>query len=167
VALNKDAVVLCFPAKSGQLWESEIVDADLARFVRGRLRRGPDELLLSWTTGGEQHVLTAAEINAYVRERTGGDFTAKDFRTLRGTVAAAISLAVSGPAGSQRARASAIRRAMEDAATVLGNTPAIARKSYVDPRLIDQYLVGKTIDPRRIGSAESELRVLLAGLSTG
>jgi DNA topoisomerase-1 len=162
VSLNKDAVTLCFPAKSGQLWESEIVDVDLARFVRGRLRRGSDELLLSWTERGEHHAATAAEINAFVRECTGGDFTAKDFRTLHGTVAAAISLASSGRASSQRLRTSAIKQAMEDAAGVLGNTPAIARKSYVDPRLLDHYLVGETIDPARISSAESELRALLA-----
>jgi DNA topoisomerase-1 len=162
VGVNKDAVTLCFPAKSGQLWESEIVDADLARFVRGRLRRGSGELLLSWTERGQQHAVTAAEINAFVRERTGGDFTAKDFRTLHGTVAAAISLASSGPADNQRERAAAIKRAMEDAAAILGNTPTIARKSYVDPRLLDHYLVGETINPARIGSAESELRALLA-----
>jgi DNA topoisomerase-1 len=162
VGLKKDAVTLCFPGKSGQLWESEIVDADLARFVRGHLRRGSGELLLSWTQRGERHAITATEINAFVRERTGGDFTAKDFRTLHGTVEAAVSLAKSGPADSQRARASAIKRAMEDAADILGNTPAIARKSYVDPRILDHYLVGETIAPDRLNSAESELRTLLA-----
>ncbi len=154
-------MTLCFPAKSGQQWESEIVDADLASFVRGRLRRGPKKLLLSWSRQGQEHGVTAADINAFVRERTGGDFTAKDFRTLHGTVAAALSLASSGPASSQRMRTRSIGRAMEDAAAVLGNTPTIARKSYVDPRLIDHYLAGETIDPARLRSAESELRVLL------
>jgi len=161
VSVTKDTVILCFPAKSGQLWESEITDIDLASFVRGRLRRGPEKLLLSWNQRGKQHAITAADINAFVRERTGGDFTAKDFRTLHGTVAAAISLASSGRADSQRMRASAIKRAMEAAAGILGNTPAIARKSYVDPRLLDHYLAGETIDPARPESAESELRVLL------
>jgi DNA topoisomerase-1 len=160
-SVRRDVVTLCFPAKSGQQWESEIVDPDLAHFVRARLRRDPNTLLLSWVHGGQEHSVTATDINAFVRERTGGDFTAKDFRTLHGTVAAAISLATSGPQASQRLRSRSITRAMEDAARVLGNTPAIARKSYVDPRLIDHYLLGETIDPSRLGSAESEIRALL------
>ena len=159
--VHKDTVILCFPAKSGQLWESEITDADLAHFVRGRVRRGKEKLLLSWSTRGQQHAITAADINEYVRERTGGNFTAKDFRTLHGTVAAARSLASSGPASSQRERTRAVKRAMEETADILGNTPAIARKSYVDPRLLDHYAAGETIDPTRLGSAESELRALL------
>ena len=161
--VHGDVVTLCFPAKSGQQWESEIVDPDLARFVRARLRHDPHAKLLSWTHGGEEHSISAADINAFVRERTGGDFTAKDFRTLHGTVAAARSLATSGPQHNKRLRTRSITRAMEEAARVLGNTPAIARKSYVDPRLIDHYLVGETIDPSRLGSAESEIRALLVG----
>lgn len=162
VKVRKNTVTLCFPAKSGQLWESDIDDPDLAQFVRSRLRRGPEKLVLSWDERGQEQTVTAADINAFVRERTGGDFTAKDFRTLRGTVAAATSLAITGPTTSQRLRTKAITQAMEDAATVLGNTPAIARKSYVDPRLLDHYLAGETIDPSRLESAESSLRSLLA-----
>ncbi|MEO7123382.1 MAG: DNA topoisomerase IB [Lacisediminihabitans sp.] len=165
VSVHRDVVTLRFPAKSGQQWESDIVDADLARFVRGRLRSGPETPLLSWGQRGQRHSTTAAEINAYVRERTGGEFTAKDFRTLHGTVAAAISLASSGPQATQRLRTRSVTRAMEEAARVLGNTPAIARKSYVDPRLIDHYMAGETIDPSRLGSAESEIRALLVNES--
>jgi len=161
VTVTKDCVQLRFPAKSGQQWESEIVDADLAAFLRRRLRSAPDAPVLSWRDGRELRSLSAAEINGYVRERTGGEFTAKDFRTLRGTVAAASSLAVSGPHTSARARSRAIREAMESAAEVLGNTPAIAKKSYVDPRIVDLYSAGETIDPRRLASAETEVRELL------
>ncbi|MGV8858031.1 DNA topoisomerase IB [Rhodoglobus sp.] len=169
VTVVGDRVQLCFPAKSGQQWESEIVDADLAEFIRRRLRSAPDASVLSWREGRERRSLTAADINDYVRERTGGDFTAKDFRTLRGTVAAASSLAVSlaastaegGPKQSQRAHSRAIREAMEAAAEVLGNTPAIAKKSYVDPRIVDLFSAGETIDPQRLASAESEVRELL------
>jgi DNA topoisomerase-1 len=96
-----------------------------------------------------------------VRQRTGGQFTAKDFRTLHGTVAAAVSLAKHGPEQRSTARTRAIAQAMRDAAEVLGNTPSIAKKSYVDPRVVDHYTEGTTIDPRRLGSAESELRALL------
>ncbi|MBH0053241.1 DNA topoisomerase IB [Salinibacterium sp. SWN139] len=169
VTVIGDRVQLCFPGKSGQRWESEIVDADLAEFIRRRLRSAPDASVLSWREGRERRSLTAADINDYVRERTGGDFTAKDFRTLRGTVAAASSLAVSAAAAevavpklSQRARSRAIREAMEAAAEVLGNTPAIAKKSYVDPRIVDLFSAGETIDPHRLASAESEVRLLLS-----
>ena len=107
------------------------------------------------------HPLDAAEINAYVREQTGGDFTAKDFRTLHGTIAAAVSLAKAGPQKSEYARKRAVAQSMRDAAAVLSNTPTIARTSYVDPRIVDKYTEGITIDPSRLASAETELRNLL------
>lgn len=163
VSVTGDTVRLSFPAKSGQVWESEISDADLATFIRGRLRRGKSKLLLSWSDHGSERSVSAADINAYVRERTAGNFTAKDFRSLHGTIAAARSLASHGPATNIRDRARAVKRAMEDAAAVLQNTPAIARKSYVDPRLIDRFDAGETIDPRRLESAESQLRLLILG----
>jgi DNA topoisomerase-1 len=105
--------------------------------------------------------VTAAEINDYVRELTGGEFTAKDFRTLSGTITAARSLATSGARPSRAARARAEAQAARDAAATLGNTPAIARSSYIDPRVIDRYRSGSTIDPKRLGSSEAELRALL------
>ncbi|WP_157157204.1 DNA topoisomerase IB [Diaminobutyricimonas sp. LJ205] len=159
--VSGDTVALEFPGKSGQEWSSEITDADLASVVQGLKRRGPRARLLAYRNADAWHPLVPAEINDYVRERTGGDFTAKDFRTLHGTVAAAKSLAKQGPMPTHRARAMVIAQAMRDAADELGNTPAIARKSYVDPRLVDHYLTGETIDPRRLDSAESELRALL------
>ena len=158
-----DTVKLCFPAKSGQVWESEIADADLAEFVSGRVSRGGDKLLLSWSADGAEHSVSAPDINAYVRERTAGDFTAKDFRSLHGSVAAARSLAKHGAPANQRDRSRAIREAMEEAAQVLGNTPAIARKSYVDPRIIDRYDAGEMIDLSRRESAESQLCTLILG----
>lgn len=163
VTVDGSVIELSFPAKSGQQWESVIDDPDLALFVQGRLDRGPDTRLLAWRDGSEWRELSAPEINDFVRERTGGEFTAKDFRTLRGTAAAAASLAMHGPERSQRARAGAILEAMREAASVLGNTPAIARKSYVDPRVVDHYVAGVTINAARIASVESELVALLGG----
>lgn len=160
-SVRGDTVSLDFPAKSGQEWQSDITDADLAAVIRSLKRRGSRARLLAWKDGTDWHPIGAADINAYVRERTGGDFTAKDFRTLHGTVAAAVSLARHGAEARKTARDRAISQAMRDAAEVLGNTPSIARKSYVDPRLIDRYSGGSTIDPARLGSAESELRSLL------
>ena len=159
--VSGDTVVLDFPAKSGQEWESVIRDAELAAIVGRLKRRGPRARLLAWNDGGTWHPLSADEINAYVRARTRGEFTAKDFRTLRGTVAAAVSLAVSGPRDAPSARKRVVAQAMRDAADVLSNTAAVARSSYVDPRVVDHYDHGRTIDPARLASAEAELRALL------
>jgi DNA topoisomerase-1 len=159
--VSEDCVRLHFPAKSGLEWRSEIRDADLATAVRALKRRGGRARLLAWHEGERWHPVTAAEINDDVRDRTGGDFTAKDFRTLHGTIAAAARLAVIGPRSSGRGRQAAIAEAMRAAADVLGNTPAVARSSYVDPRVIDHYVAGRTISPDRLHAAESELRDLL------
>ncbi len=157
-------VELSFPAKSGQPWQSEITDPDLAEFVRARKARGPEKRLLSWKDGSVWRGLSAGEINDYVRERTGGSFTAKDFRTLHGTAAAALSLATTGPQRTRRARAGAVVEAMREAASVLGNTPAIARKSYVDPRVVNLYTSGVTIDAGRSTSEERALVKLLGNV---
>lgn len=162
VTVSGSTVALKFPGKSRQAWESEIVDADLAAAVKTLARRGPSARLLSYRNGTNWHPVSANELNGYVRERTGGTFTAKDFRTLRGTIAAAESLARQGPKPTMRARRAAIGQAMRDAADVLGNTPAVARKSYVDPRVVKAFSRGRTIDPQRLDSAEKELRALLA-----
>lgn len=158
---DDDVVELRFPAKSGQEWESDIRDADLAALVRRLKRRGPTARLLAWKDERGWHPLAAAEINEDVRRRTGGDFSAKDFRTLHGTAAAAITLARIGPRDSAAARKRAVADAIRAAADELSNTPAVARGSYVDPRLVDAYENGITIDPARTPSAESELRRLL------
>jgi DNA topoisomerase-1 len=160
--VDGERVLLSFPGKSGQPWESEIVDPDLAEVVSGLKRRGGRARLLAWRDDeGGWHPLSAAEINDDVRDRTGGEFTAKDFRTLHGTVTAAVSLARSGPGETPAARKRAIVQATRLAADALGNTPAVAKSSYVDPRLIDRYEEGDTIDPARLRSAESQVRRLL------
>lgn len=161
VRVRKDRIFLSFPAKSGKDWESEIRDPDLADLLRLLKRRGPNARLLAYKEGRTWRPVTSADINAYVKERTGSDFTAKDFRTLRGTAAAAASLARTGALRTAAKRKRAISRAMVEAAETLGNTPSIARKSYVDPRVLDHYHDGETIDPKRLDSAEAELRALL------
>jgi DNA topoisomerase-1 len=158
---GEDLVELRFPAKSGQAWESDIRDADLAVLVRRLKRRGPKARLLAWRDDTRWHPLSAEEINEDVRRRTGGDFSAKDFRTLHGTSAAAVSLARNGARDTASARKRAMRDAVVAAADELNNTPAIARGSYVDPRLLDAYESGVTIDPSRTAAVESELRDLL------
>jgi DNA topoisomerase-1 len=161
--VSGDVVSLAFPGKSGQDWDSQIRDPDLATVVRGYKQRGGRSRLLAWRpeAGSPWRPLHASEINEYVKLRAGDDFTAKDFRTLHGTVAAAVSLARTGPQAGAGKRKAAVSQAMRDAADVLGNTPSVARSSYVDPRLVDAYLHGETIDPGRLGSAETEVRSLL------
>lgn len=161
VVVHGDVVELHFPGKSHQEWRSEIRDTDLATLVRLLKRRGAQARLLAFKEHGRWHPVHAAEINDYVRERTGGEFTAKDFRTLHGTLAAASSLARRGFEETKTKRQKAVAQAMRDASEVLGNTPSIAKKSYVDPRIVDEYAHGTTIDPDRPDSAEAELRALL------
>ena len=129
-----------FPGKSGHRWHLELSDAALAALVAGLKRRGPRVRLFSWRDDdGSWHPLRPEDINDYVRERTHGDFTAKDFRTLAGTAAAALSLARAGEVSGEAAQRRAVAAAMRDAADALGNTPAIAKASYVDPRVVERY----------------------------
>lgn len=158
---SDDLVRMRFPAKSGQEWESVIDDALLAAIVRRLKRRGGRARLLAWNDGTEWHRVSAADINDDVRRRTRADFTAKDFRTLQGTVAAARELAAHGPQVTAAARKRAVASAVAAAAEALGNTPAVARSSYVDPRLIDRFDQGLTIDVRSRASIESRVRELL------
>lgn len=157
----KEVVRLTFPGKSGQEWESEVRDPGLAVVVALLKRRGPRARLLAWRDDAGAHPVDAVDINDDIRDRTGGDFTAKDFRTLHGTASAAVALARIGPKVSASAQDRAIASAVRTTAELLGNTPAVARGSYIDPRLLDLYRDGVTIDPARAGSVESELRALL------
>jgi len=157
----QEVVRMSFPGKSGQEWESEVRDPDLAAVVAALKRRGPRARLLAWRDDDGVHVVDADDINEDIRERTGGDFTAKDFRTLHGTAAAAVALARTGPKRSVSAQDRAIAAAVRSTAELLGNTAAVARGSYIDPRLLDLYREGTTIDPQRVGSVETQVRALL------
>jgi len=95
---------------------------------------------------GSWRDIRSDDINDYLQHIIGGDFTAKDFRTWHATVLAAVALAVSTRAPVTRAgRKRAVTRAIKEVADYLGNTPAVARASYVDPRVIDRYYDGETI----------------------
>ncbi len=155
-------VRLTFPAKSHKVWDSTIKDADLAELIRElQERRGPDERLLAYEQDGQWHPITPQDVNRYVKRRTGGSFSAKDFRTLRGTVTAAWSLAQHGPEPVRSKQKRAVAQAMRDAAEVLSNTPTIAKTSYVDPRVVDRFRAGETIDPERPRSREQEVLKML------
>ena len=159
-AVNGDETVrFRFRAKGGIPQELDVTDAGLAEFVRRSRDRSPASRLYAWSSGRRMLALAPSDVNDDIRERTGGAFTAKDFRTLRGTVVAADRLAEIGPLDTARARASAVREAIVHASEVLGNTPAIAKASYVDPRVIAAYEHGRVIDRR--GGRETALLALL------
>lgn len=163
VTVHRDGLLeFRFPGKSGKPWHVEFADDALAELLAGLKRRGPRARLYSWRgDDGDWHPIRPEEINAYVRERTRGEFTAKDFRTLAGTGAAALSLARHGAVEGESAQRRAVAAAMRDAASALGNTPAIARASYVDPRVVELFALGRTVDPSGRRAIESELLALL------
>jgi DNA topoisomerase IB len=151
VALEPGGVmVFDYPAKHGKRRVQAVVDPEVSVLV-GRLKRrrgGGPELLAYLDADGGWHDVRSQDINLYVKEATGADFSAKDFRTWTATVLAALALAVSGPAaGSKTSRKRAITRAIKEVAHYLGNTPAVARASYIDPRVFDAYRAGLTIRP--------------------
>ena len=140
-------LVFCFVGKSGVEHRVEIDDrATVAALDRMRRRRSSDDRLLAWKDGRSWRTLDSTRVNDYVRESTGLDATAKDFRTWHATVLAAAALAeTEEPGESKASRKRAVSGAMKEVAEFLGNTPAQARASYVDPRVIDAYEEGNTI----------------------
>ena len=145
-----------YVAKSGKRRVQSLADEELCELVRTLKRRrgGGDELLAYRADAGWSDV-KSHDINDYLREITGGDFTAKDFRTWHATVLCAVALAVSHHAPTtESARKRAVSRAVKEVAHYLGNTPTVCRASYIDPRVIDRYLDGVTIrdDLHRLGA---------------
>ena len=110
-----------------------------------RLRSG-GERLLAWKDGRAWQPLDSSRVNEYVRESTGLDATAMDFRTWHATVIAAAALAATDEPGESKAsRKRAVTAAMKEVSEFLGNTPTLARSSYVDPRVVDAYEQGRAI----------------------
>jgi DNA topoisomerase I len=148
VTVDGEEVTFDYETKGGRRRLQVIGDPAVAEVVRAlRRRRGGGDELLAYKQGRRWLDVKSADINQYVKEAGGGDFSAKDFRTWSGTVLGAVALAVSGPAagGSMTARKRAKTRAIKEVARYLGNTPAIARASYIDPRVFDRYDGGRTI----------------------
>jgi DNA topoisomerase I len=156
VSVRTTVVTLCFPGKGGTTVETAVDDGQLVSVIRALLRRSDtSERLLAYRNGRQWREVHGSDINDYLREASGADITAKDFRTWHGTVAAAVSLCAAGECSSRTARKRAVAQAMRDAAGILGNTPAVARASYVDPRLVDAFVAGD-LDTRADLSANSE-----------
>jgi DNA topoisomerase-1 len=145
--LAGETIVFDYPAKHGKRRVRSVVDPEVATVVQAlkRRRSGGDELL-AYREGRRWRDVRSADINAYVKEATGDDFSAKDFRTWGATVLAAVAVAVSGAAADTKtARRRVVTRAVKEVAHYLGNTPAVARASYIDPRVFDRFQDGLSI----------------------
>jgi DNA topoisomerase-1 len=148
VTIKRSEVVFDFPAKSGQRRIQSIRDAAARRALEGMYRRrsGPEDLL-AYRQGSEWRDVRSDEINEYIHEHLGERFTAKNFRTWHGTVLAAVELAGKEPPRSEAAAKRTIKGAVDRVSDALGNTPAVCRASYIDPRVLDRYRDGATIRP--------------------
>ena len=148
VEVDGDRVTFDYESKGGKRRIQWIGDPAVAEVVRTlKRRRGGGEELLAYKLDRRWVDVRSADVNQYVKDATGGEFSAKDFRTWSATVLAAVALAVSGPAaqGSKTARNRAKTRAVKEVARYLGNTPAVTRASYIDPRVFDRFDGGMTI----------------------
>jgi DNA topoisomerase IB len=148
VSVTDDEIVFDFPAKSGQRRVQSIRDREVRDAIEAMRRRrsGPDDLLV-YRESDDWHDVRSEEINEYIQEKIGEEFSAKDFRTWHGTVLAAAELAAAEPPGSKSGAERAIREAVKRVAERLGNTPAVCRRSYIDPIVFDRFRAGETIEP--------------------
>ena len=142
-------LVFSFVGKSGIEHSITISDPQVIESLNlMRKRRGGSARLLAYRGEARWADLDAAAVNAYISQMVAEDLTAKDFRTWHATVLAAVALAESPEKGDTKAsRKRAVKAATEEVAAYLGNTPTIAKKSYIDPRVVDQYEAGVTIAP--------------------
>jgi DNA topoisomerase-1 len=142
-------MVFDYPAKSGQRRHQGVLDERACKVVGAlKRRRGGGPELLAYRDGRRWRDVRSEDINEYLKDATGGDHSAKDFRTWNATTLAAVALAVSGEsARTKTARKRAVKRAIEEVAVYLGNTPAVCRASYIDPRVFDAFDARLTIGP--------------------
>jgi DNA topoisomerase IB len=149
VRVERDGLLFDFPAKHGQRRVQQVEDPDVRPVIAAlKRRRGGGEELLAWRAPGTRKWVDvkAEDVNAYLKEAAGGDFSAKDFRTWNATALCAVALAVRAQqATSRTSRRRLVKAAIDEVATFLGNTPAVARGSYVDPRVIDRFDEGLTV----------------------
>jgi len=146
VRVRGSRITFRFRAKHRVLSHTVVVDAELAAAMKQLLALPGGRQLFRYQREGEVYNLGARRLNEYIREHLGDDFTAKDFRTWGGTLVAAIELAERGPAETATEEKKIVAHVMRIVGERLGNTPAVARASYVSPAVVEQYLDGRTID---------------------
>jgi DNA topoisomerase-1 len=145
VAVDGTQLRFQFKGKSGKTWRLQIRDRRVAKVVRA-CQELPGQRLFQYTDDeGELREVTSSDVNAYLREITGRDITAKDFRTWAGTVMAALALQEVEKAETQAAAKKNVRDAIERVSARLGNTPAICRKCYVHPEVLQAYAEGELL----------------------
>ena len=152
-----------FKGKSGKEWSVSVRDRRVAKIVKA-CQDLPGQELFQYRDGdGAVRDVTSADVNAYLREITGQDITAKDFRTWAGTVLAALALQEFEAFDSEAKAKKNLRTAIEGVAARLGNTPTICRKCYIHPQVLDCYLEGALLLQIK-DAVEDELREDLDGL---
>jgi len=140
VSLRRDGIVFDYVAKEGKRRAITVTDPAVRSTVRTLVRTDNGlDALFSWPEGDTWRPLHSHDVNAYIADNAGGHFTAKEFRTWNATVLMALLLANAGPSATSRRARSAIIASIRGVADWLGDTPAVARASYVDPRLIRRY----------------------------
>jgi DNA topoisomerase I len=152
-----------FKGKSGKTWRLQLKDRRLARIVKACQELPGQELFQYLDENGDLKDVTSADVNGYLREITGRDITAKDFRTWAGTVLAALALQEFEAFDSQAGAKKNLRAAIERVASRLGNTPTICRKCYIHPEVLSAYTEGALLLGMR-DQVEAELRDELASL---
>jgi DNA topoisomerase-1 len=163
VAVNGSELRFNFKGKSGKTWKLKVKDRRIAKIIRAMQDLPGQDLFQYVDDDGEPQSVTSADVNAYLREITGRDVTAKDFRTWSGTVLAAWALKEFETFDTQAKAKKNIRAAIEQVAARLGNTPTICRKCYVHPELISCYVEGAlALEIKE--EIEAELRDDLASL---
>ena len=158
VSIENGSVIFNYVAKSGQERYVALADDLVRQAVRDLLaRRGGGPELLAYKDGRHWRDVSSTDINSYIKTHVGDEMSAKDFRTWHGTVIAEVVLAEANEsAKTMRARKRAVSNAMKEVAGYLGNTPAVARASYVDPRVIDLFNDGVTISPE-VAASDTDL----------
>jgi DNA topoisomerase I len=134
-----------FKGKSGKTWKLQVKDRRIARIVKACQDLPGQDLFQYLDENGERQSITSADVNAYLKEITGRDITAKDFRTWAGTVLAALALKEFEEFDSEAKAKKNIRSAIEKVSGRLGNTPSICRKCYVHPEVFSSYLDGELL----------------------
>jgi DNA topoisomerase-1 len=154
VRVERGVAVFDYTAKNSRRHRQEIADPAIVPTIKAlKQRSGGGDDLLAFRNGRSWRDVESAQINEYLKAVTGGDYSAKDFRTWNATVLAAVDLATNGvDASTKTARKRAAAAATKRVAAYLSNTPAVCRASYIDPRVFDRYDSGETIRPglRRI-----------------
>jgi DNA topoisomerase-1 len=140
VAVEGSKMSFRFKGKSGKSWNLNVTDRRIARIVR-TIQELPGQHLFQYLEPeGDRRDVTSGDVNRYLKEISGRDITAKDFRTWTGTVLAALALAEFETFDSAAAAKRNVRAAIERVAARLGNTPTVCRKCYIHPEIVDGYL---------------------------